>query len=123
MKPAVKQSLFWTPRILGLLLGLFVALFAFDVFGEARGPWDTALAFAIHLIPGAIVLGAVAVAWRWELAGGAMFLALAVAYVVMTGGRQPWSAYALLSGLPALLGVLFLVNWFYRAHRGAHART
>jgi len=81
----MRQLLFWTPRILGVLLGLFVGLFALDVFNEGRGPWETALAFAIHLIPAAIVLGAVAVAWRWEPAGGAPFLALAVAYAVMTG--------------------------------------
>jgi len=121
MNSAMRQLLFWVPRILGVLLGLFVGLFALDVFNEGRGPWETALAFAIHLIPAAIVLGAVAVAWRWELAGGALFLALAVAYAVMTGGRQPWLAYALLSGLPALLGVLFLADWLYRAHHGAHA--
>jgi hypothetical protein len=107
------QFLHWTPRVLGIALGLFVGVFALDVFSEGRASGEALAGFLLHLIPAAIVLAAVAAAWRWELIGGAIFLGLAVAYVLVTGGRQPWSAYALLSGIPAVLGILFLLDWLH----------
>jgi hypothetical protein len=44
-----------------------------------------------------------------------MFIALGVLYLVMAWGRFHWSAYLLISGPLFLVGVLFLINWLYRA--------
>ena len=74
-----------------------------------------------HLIIPAIVLAAVAVGWRWELAGGILFLGLAGWYLAMTASWAPWSAYLLFAGVPALLGILFLVDWRHRAGGKRHA--
>ena len=56
MNQMVKKILFWTPRILGILVAIFISLFALDVFGEGYGFWETLAALAMHLIPTSIVL-------------------------------------------------------------------
>ena len=115
MKRPVKRLLFWTPRILCILFAVFVSLFALDVFGEGYGFWGTMLALLMHLIPTFVILIVLAISWRWEWVGGIMFIALGVLYLVMSWGRFHWSAYLLISGPLFLVGVLFLINWLYRA--------
>jgi len=114
MKRAMKQLLFWTPRILGILFAVFVSLFALDVFDEGYGFWKTILALLMHLIPTGIILIALAIAWRWEGVGGILFIALGVWYLIMFWGRFHWSAYMVISGPLFLIGILFLINWLYR---------
>jgi hypothetical protein len=115
MKAPVKHLLFWTPRILGLLFAAFISVFALDVFDGHHGFWQTALALAMHLIPTAVLLLFLVLAWRWEWTGAVFFTALAVLYLVAFPGRFHWSAYVLISGPLFLLGVLFLLNWVFRA--------
>ena len=115
MPSTPKLFLHLTPRILGILLALFVSVFALDVFGMRFGPWETFLALLIHLVPTAAILLALAIAWRWPLAGGILFLGLGTLYIVMALGKFPWSVIALLSGVPYLLGVLFFWDWWTKA--------
>ncbi len=86
-----------------------------DVFGEGYGLGETILALLIHLVPVYLVLGVLALAWRWEWIGAAFFTALAVFYLVMTAGREHWAAYVTISGSLFLVGGLFLLNWIYRS--------
>jgi MFS family permease len=115
MKRPVKRLLFWAPRILCILFAVFVSLFALDVFGEGYGFWGTMLALLMHLIPTGVILIVLAISWRWEWVGGILFTALGVLYLVMFWGRFHWSAYLLISGPLLLVGILFLINWLYRA--------
>jgi len=115
MKRPVKRLLFWTPRILCILLAVFVSLFALDVFGEGYGFWGTMLALLMHLIPTGVILIVLAISWRWEWVGGILFTALGVLYLAMFWGQFDWSAYLAISGPLLLVGVLFLINWLYRA--------
>jgi hypothetical protein len=115
------KFLYWTPRLLGLLLGIFVGLFALDVFSEDYGPGETLLAFLMHIVPAALVLGVLAIAWRWAAAGGILFFGMGIVYLVWAWGKFSWPAYALLTGIPCLLGVLFLLNWHFRAELTSRA--
>ena len=115
MKTGMKRALFWTPRVLCILFALFLSLFALDVFSEGYGFWESILALLIHLVPVYIVVIVLVIAWRWEWVGAVLFTALAVFYLVSSWGRLHWSAYLAISGPLVLLGVLFLVNWIYRA--------
>jgi hypothetical protein len=114
MKKRVRRLLFWTPRITLLLFALLLSLFALDVFGQGAGVWETLLALVIHLIPTWAMLIVVALAWRWEWVGTLLLTAWAIAYLVMAGGF-PLSVYLMMSGLPFMLGLLFWLNWRYRA--------
>ncbi|NUQ36271.1 MAG: hypothetical protein HUU23_00430 [Caldilineales bacterium] len=107
-----RRFLLWTPRILGILFALFISLFAFDVFAEGYGFWETLWALLMHLIPTALVGIATILAWRRPLWGGLLFCGLAAIYVIMTHGRLDW---ALIIAGPALLtGLLFLADAYTR---------
>jgi hypothetical protein len=114
MSVFLKRTLFWGPRILGILFALFMSLFALDVFGEGYGFWETILALVMHLVPTYILVVVLVVAWRWEWVGAILFSLLGVLYLVMTRGRVHWSAYLTISGPLFLVGGLFLANWLSR---------
>jgi hypothetical protein len=88
----------WTPRVLGVLLCLFAALFALD----AASP----LEMLIHLIPAAALLAILAVAWRWPGAGGAAFIGVAAAYALAAWRHPSW--VAVIGGALLAVGVLFV---------------
>ena len=72
--------LLWMPRVLGILAGLFLGLFALDAFSEGKPLAQALPDFIIHLVPGAVLFAVVALAWRWPWVGAAAFLGLALAY-------------------------------------------
>ena len=115
MNTSTKRVLFWTPRILGILFALFISIFALDVFGEGYSFWETILALLIHLVPTSIIVIALVIAWRWEWVGAILLIALGVFYIVSSWGKFPFVTYLMISGPSFLVGVLFLVNWVYRA--------
>ena len=60
MNPTVNKLLFWSPRVLGILIAIFVSLFALDVFAEGSSSWEIVVALAMHLIPTFVILIALA---------------------------------------------------------------
>ena len=114
MNPFTQRLLIWSPRVLGFLFAAFISLFALDVFSEFSG-WQVLVALVMHLIPTGMVLIALAIGWRWQWLGGTLLIALGTLYLVTAWGRFDWSAYVMISGPLLLIGVLFLVNWFFRA--------
>lgn len=115
MNVGMKRVLFWTPRALGVLFAIFMSVFALDVFGEGYGQWQAIAALLLHLIPTFVVVIGLIIAWRWEWVGAILFNALAASYVAWAWGRFPLGAYLSISGPLVLIGVLFLLNWTYRA--------
>jgi len=85
-------------------------MFALDVFSEGYGFGETILALLIHLVPTYLVVIALVIAWRWERVGAILFIALALFYLITSRGES-W----IISGPLFLVGVLFLLNWTYRA--------
>lgn len=104
------RLLLWSPRILGILVSMFVGLFALD----AQALPD----FVIHLVPAVLLLALVAASWRWEWIGGVAFIGLAVAYATMMArGHLDWML--VISGPLLVVGTLFL--WSWRHHGELHA--
>jgi hypothetical protein len=101
------RFLFWTPRLGGLAMAAFLAVFALDALN--RPSFAQILpAAAIHLLPSLLVLAIVVVGWRFEWAGAIGFIALAVVYAAMVWGRIDWIAAI---SLPLLVaGLLFRVS-------------
>jgi hypothetical protein len=60
-------------------------------------------------VPGAIVLGIVALSWHRPRIGGVAFILLAAAYVPLVGSRVDW--IIAISGPLLTVGVLFLWSW------------
>lgn len=74
------RILYWTPRILGILAILFLSMFALDAFNPALTIWQQIGGFLIHMIPSFVLLGILAVAWKWELIGGLIFTLIGLAF-------------------------------------------
>ena len=115
MKRPVKKILFWSPRILGILISIFVSLFALDVFGEGYSTVETIVALVMHLIPTFVILIVLGIAWRWEWIGGFLFVALGVLYITLFWEPSNLPAYLVISGPLFLTGILFLLDGCYRS--------
>ena len=109
--------LLWMPRVLGILAGLFLGLFALDAFSEGRPLAQALPDFIIHLVPGAVLFAVVALSWRWPWVGAAAFLGLALAYAASNTSRPDW--ILTISGPLAIIGALFF--WSWRHHAQLHA--
>lgn len=116
MKKHQNPVLFWTPRILVMVFTVFISLFALDVFEENKTFWETTLALLMHLIPSAIIIVSLVVAWRWELFGAVFYFALGIFYIIWAWGKFPLSAYLAISGPLFIVGLLFFVSWYYYRH-------
>ena len=104
MTTTTAQILLWLPRLLGIALALFLAVFALDAFSGQ--PLSEAVPdFAVHLLPALVVLGVVAVAWRYPWFGGVAFIGFAVLYAASVR-RVDW--IAVIGGPLLAVGVLFL---------------
>jgi hypothetical protein len=52
----VSRFIYWTPRILSILLLLFLAMFSLDIFGNGYTFWQTVVGLLMHNIPVFILL-------------------------------------------------------------------
>jgi hypothetical protein len=102
----------WAPRWLAVLMILFLGLFALDVFSEGYTFGELLVALFMHLIPNILLLIALIVAWRWRVAGGVLFLALATISVFFFHTYQHISTFLLISFPVFVIGILFLVDWW-----------
>lgn len=100
----------FTPRILSIVLVLFLSLFALDAFDSDQPVLQQLIAFAIHLKPSFVLAITAAVAWRFPRCGGWLYLAWAAFYVFMAWGKEAWIAFVLISGPLALTGLLFILQ-------------
>lgn len=113
MTSPVRKLLLWSPRILGILVALFLSVFALDAIGQGFP------ALLLHAAPALLLLVVVAVSWRWEWVGGSVFIVLAVLEGVLAWARGAW---ILVMCVPLLaVGVLFL--WSWRHHKELRARS
>ena len=107
MSPQIRAFVIWAPRVLGLAMAAFLALFALDAF-EGQSLLQGLLAFAIHLLPAAIVVAVVAAAWRHPWIGAAGFAALALGYAAMVPTRPDW--ILVISAPLVVISVLFAMS-------------
>ena len=110
MNEKIKKVLFWAPRVLGVLFAIFISLFALDVFMEGYGFWEMIIALFMHLIPTAIFLLVLVVAWRPERIGGFLFIALGVLYIALFWSPDRLPGYLIISGPLFLVGILFFAG-------------
>lgn len=123
MKKSI-QFIHWTPRILGILMILFLSMFALDSFAPNLSLWQQIGGFLIHLIPSYILVAALAVAWKWEKLGGWLFTVIGVVFSIavflLNLNRNNFSAgqsmlTTLIVAVPFIVvGILFLVSYRLR---------
>jgi len=77
------KILYWIPRILAILSILFMTIFSLDAFDGNESFGMKMLGFLMHNIPVLIILVILLIAWRWELAGGILFILAFVAGTIV----------------------------------------
>jgi len=109
----------WIPRVLCILSILFISMFALDSFAPGLTFWEQIRDFLIHLIPSYVLIAALVVAWRWERAGGIIFMTIGLGLspfiFTMNWHRTGsiWMALGiiLIINLPFILvGALFVIS-------------
>ena len=109
----------WSPRILGVLVSLFLGVFSLDAFGPDRTFAEASADFAIHLAPALFLLAVVAVAWRWEWVGALVFTGVALGYAYAARTRVSW--ILVIAGPLLIVGILFFWSWLRRKELRAAA--
>jgi hypothetical protein len=100
-------------------------LFAAKLLSAVLLLWWTAFVLLSHgftlvsLIEGIVpimVLVTAFVAWRWNFAGGLIFVLLGVLYIVLSRGCRPLEVCLFVAGPPILTGLLFILAGALRRH-------
>ncbi|MCX6787115.1 MAG: hypothetical protein NTY93_01140 [Candidatus Kaiserbacteria bacterium] len=102
------KILFWAPRVVGILAILFISLFALDVFQEGASIAQMFLGLAIHLVPIAMLAIFLVVAWKYEIVGGILFVA--ISFIPFFLLRNLLWVNAMLCAPFLLTGILFFVS-------------
>jgi hypothetical protein len=105
---AKSEWLYWISRIVAILYALFVSLFALDVLGKGHSFFELLTALFMHLIPAFVLIIIIVIAWKKEIIGGALFIALGLFYVTAAYGKFSIGTYFIIAGPPIAIGVLFL---------------
>jgi hypothetical protein len=106
----ISKTLYWVPRILTILAILFMTMFSFDVFGGNESLGIKLLGFLVHNIPVLILVGILIIAWKWEMAGGALFMLASVCGAVFFHSFSGNPASLIVIAPFLLTGLLFILH-------------
>jgi hypothetical protein len=121
---AMKKSthaIHWMPRILCILAIIFVSMFALDAFEPGLAIWKQLSAFVIHLIPSFILLALLIVAWKWEYAGGIIFILIGIGFSPFiyshnyAMNHSVWISLSIILMITfpfVVVGILFVISHF-----------
>ncbi len=70
----------WVPRILCILAIMFLSLFSLDVFNGRSTVGEQIVGFLVHSIPSFVLALILAIAWKWEMVGGSIFVVIGLAF-------------------------------------------
>jgi len=119
-KRNMNKFIYWTPRILGILFVLFLAMFSLDIFDGNYGFWGTIVGLFMHNIPAIILALLLWISWKHEIVGAVAFIGAGLLYVTMiiigslSSGQFEWYmiSYPFIIAGPAIfVGALFLLGW------------
>jgi len=114
------RLIYWLPRIICILAIFFISIFALDAFDPELSIWKQIQDFAMHLIPSFILLLILLIAWKWEMVGGIIFLAIGLVFtpiIYMHNFRMNGSVWISLGVIMTitfpfiLVGVLFILGY------------
>jgi hypothetical protein len=106
----ISKILYWVPRALALFAILFMLIFSFDVFSGNDSFGMKMLGFLMHNIPVLIALVILIVAWKWEVAGGILFIIAFITGIIFfhSFSGNPGSIIVISPFL--LIGILFILH-------------
>lgn len=116
MKSKTYSIIYWSSRILSLLLVAFVFLFSLDVFEIEASFWNLMLGFLMHNIPVIILLISIIIGWKMEIIPSITFLIGTIILIIInTDGNFDSIIYGLPIVIPGIaVSVLYFLSWFYK---------
>jgi hypothetical protein len=114
------KFIFWAPRIISILLILFLTMFSLDVFEGNYGFWGTIFALIMHNIPVFILVILLIISWKHELVGAIAFVLAGLFYIwflltdASMNAKFEWymlSWSMIIAGPAFVAGYLFYLNW------------
>lgn len=103
------NTILWAPRIAGLCLSAFLAMFAFDAFSQNQGLLSGIVGTTMGLIPAIIALITVIIGWKYEGIAAGLFFIGALFYAVTTREHPGW--IAVIATPLVVVGILFTISW------------
>ena len=96
---------------LGVLYAVALLIFAADVFNHEQNIAQTFYDILLHLLPTAVVLFIVVVAYNRPLIGAIIYLVLGLMYIITGWASMHWTAHVLIAGPLLLLSALYITAW------------
>jgi hypothetical protein len=106
----ISKILYWIPRILTIVSILFMTMFSFDVFGGNESFGMKMLGFLMHNIPVLIMIVVLIIAWKWELAGGILFIVASISGTVFFHSFSGNPGSLIVIAPFFLTGILFILH-------------
>jgi hypothetical protein len=105
-----KRILYWSPRIIAILAILFMMMFSMDCF--EMGGKDALICLVMHNIPAFIIIVVLIIAWKWEMIGGLLFIAVAIGGAIYFNGFGSNRGVLPVMAPFLLTGVLFIIHYY-----------
>jgi hypothetical protein len=119
MDKKINKYIYWAPRVLSILLILFLTVFSWDVLDAGYSFFETVLGLFIHNIPAFFLLGVLIISWKYEIVGGIAFILTGITFIILrlvAENIDPWyitlPISLIISGPSVIIGILFLIGWF-----------
>jgi hypothetical protein len=109
----MNKFILWAPRVISIILVIFISLFAFDGFVPGITGYEKTLSLIIGLLPAIIMTLALILAWFFKLAGGITFISLGIAMTFFFHTYQSELSFLTLSSPVLVVGVLFILSYYY----------
>lgn len=94
---------------LGVLYAVALLIFAADVFNHEQNIAQTFYDILLHLLPTAVILLIVFVAYNRPLIGAIIFAVIAIIYIITGWANLHWSAHVLIAGPLLLMSILYVI--------------
>ena len=96
---------------LGVLYAVTLLIFAADIFNHEQNITQTFYDLLLHLLPTAVILLIVFVAYNRPLIGAIIYLVLGLMYIITGWTSMHWTAHVLIAGPLLLLSALYITAW------------
>ena len=109
----MKNLITWAPRVIALMIIVFVLLFAFNGFVPRYLAGEEVVPLVIGILPAVVLFLALVLAWFFRLAGGITWIILGMAMIIFFHTYRDELSFHTLSSPVVAVGVLFVLSHFY----------
>lgn len=109
----MKNLITWAPRVIALMIIVFVLLFAFNGFVPRYLAGEEVVPLVIGILPAVVLFLALVLAWFFRLAGGITWIILGMAMIIFFHTYRDELSFLTLSSPVVAVGVLFVLSHFY----------